>query len=166
MIRNAVIKDVEEILTLINSYAAQGLMLKKTPYDIYRNLQNFIVWEENGRVFGCASLVIFWKNAAEVASLAVSDKCRRQGIGRKLVSSCIDKARNLGLPMVFSLTYEEAFFQSCGFSKIAKESLPHKVFRDCRGCPKASCCDEKAYLYDITSENINPRNILPPTLTR
>lgn len=149
MIRPATLNDVPAILSLVNNHAKQGLMLMKSPLDIYRNILNFIVYEQDGQVVGCSRLVVLWKDIGEIASLAVADSYKRRGIGAELVKACIQTARQIGLPRVFSLTYQTAFFNACGFKIIDRESLPHKVFGDCLKCPKVDCCDETAVIYDI-----------------
>lgn len=149
MIRKATMNDVPRILELVNGYARNGLMLMKTPYQIYRNIQSFYVCEVAGEVVGCCRLNIIWKNLAEVASLAVAETHKRQGIGKQLVQKAIDEGVSLGICEFFTLTYQDAFFQGCGFYFVERESLPHKVFGDCLMCPKIECCDEHAYMYRV-----------------
>jgi len=149
MIRPAEMKDVESILELINDYAKQGLMLPRSPFDIYRKLTAFCVCEIEGKVVGCSHLSIAWKDLAEVASLAVSPDYKGKGFGRALVDWQKKQAENLGISRLFTLTYQVGFFEKCGFYKVEKETLPHKVFGDCLRCPKIDNCDENALIYDI-----------------
>lgn len=149
MIRQATLNDVPAILSLVNNHAKQGLMLMKSPLDLYRNILNFVVYEQDGQVVGCSRLVVLWKDIGEIASLAVADAYKRRGIGAELVKACIQTAKDIGLPRVFSLTYQTAFFSACGFKVIEREALPHKVFGDCLNCPKVDCCDETAVIYDL-----------------
>lgn len=148
-IRAATLNDVPAILSLVNNHAKQGLMLMKSPRDIYRNILNFVVYETEGKVVGCSRLIVLWKDIGEVASLAVEDAYKRRGIGKLLVAACLDRARQIHLPRVFTLTYQIPFFISCGFQKIDRDSLPHKVFGDCLNCPKVECCDETALIFDL-----------------
>lgn len=149
MIRPAKMKDAAQILELVNGYATEGLMLPKAPYDVYRNIQNFFVVEKDEKIIGCARLSIASKDLAEVASLAVLKDQNKLGIGRKLVEACLERAKYLGLEKVFTLTYQCAFFEKCGFEKIKRDDLPHKVFGECLNCPKAECCDENAYIISL-----------------
>jgi len=55
LIREANVDDVDAILNLVNGYAAQGLMLSKTPYKIYSTIQHFFVVEIDSKVVGCDS---------------------------------------------------------------------------------------------------------------
>ena len=149
MIRIAKMADVESILKLINNYADQGLMLRRSPFDIYRKLTAFCVCEVDGKVVGCSHLSIVWKDLAEVASLAVSPEYKGKGYGRELVDWQKVQAKSLGISQMFTLTYQTAFFEKCGFRHVSKETLPHKVFGDCLRCPKIENCDEHALIYDI-----------------
>ena len=145
-VRKATINDVPEMLKLINGYAKEGLMLMKSPYQIYRNIQSFCVYEEDNQIIGCCRLNVVWKNLAEIASLAVSKKHNKKGIGRKLVRFSVNEGVELGIYEFFTLTYQSAFFEKCGFAYVEKETLPHKVFGDCLMCPKIDGCDEMAYI--------------------
>ena len=146
MIRSATIDDSAAILKLVNGYADQGLMLSKCPYDIYRNIQSFLVYEEKGKVLGCCRLSINWKDIAEVASLAVDPAHLKKGIGRRLVEACVEWAKTLKIAKVFTLTYQCQFFEKCGFQEVDRNTLPHKVFGDCLNCAKVDCCDEHAFI--------------------
>lgn len=148
-LRPAKLSDVDAILKLVNNHAKQGLMLMKSPLDIYRNILSFVVYEVDGHVVGCSRLVVLWKDIGEVASLAVADEYKRHGIGRELVHACLEKAKEIALPRVFALTYQVPFFKACGFHVVERETLPHKVFGDCLNCPKADNCDETAVIIDV-----------------
>ena len=149
MIENATMDDCEAILKLVNKNADKGLMLPKTPYMIYKNITNFLVWKERGRVVGCCRLAIVWNDLAEIASLAISKSYQGKGIGKKLVQACLQKAQDLKIKQVFVLSYQVEFFKKCGFKEVPRESLPYKVFGDCLNCPKVNCCDEKALILPL-----------------
>ncbi|MCL2469315.1 MAG: N-acetyltransferase [Alphaproteobacteria bacterium] len=149
MIRPATLADAEAILALVNNNAQKGLMLMKSPLAVYKDIPNYVVYEEDGAVVGCCRVAVLWRDIGEIASLAVADDCKNQGIGKKMVEVCLDRAKALGLPRVFVLTYRVSFFEDCGFTQVPRESLPHKVFSDCLNCPKVDCCDETALILDI-----------------
>jgi len=110
------------------------------------NLQAFTVAELNGNVVGCCALQIIWSDLAEIKSLAVDETNKDKGIGKMLVAAAIEQARQLGLPRVFALTLNPAFFEKLGFQIIEKETLPMKVWSDCAACPKQQNCDEIAVI--------------------
>lgn len=163
MIRTTTIFDVPRIQEIINSHAELGKMLFKSYAQLYEDLRDFGVCERNGQIVGCVALTVIWADLAEVRSLAVDDRFRGQGIGRELVEWVVEEARRLRVPRLMSLTYEQAFFEKLGFSVVAKETLPLKVWSDCVRCPKRDGCDEIAMvrvLPDVAASNQPPA---PPT---
>ena len=144
MIRDATIKDVKHIHELINSYAETDRMLFASISSIYENLQIFKVGELDGEVVGCCAMKVLWEDLAEIKSLAVEESQFGKGVGRALVAGCMEKAKELGLKKVFTLTLEPDFFVKMGFVNVQKQSLPMKVWSDCAECPKQDHCDEIA----------------------
>jgi amino-acid N-acetyltransferase len=152
-IRSAKISDVEAISSLINSYAERDRMLFRSLADIYENLQSFNVVELDDNVVGCCALQIIWSNLAELKSLAVHEAHTEKGIGKMLVTAATEQAHRLGLPQVFALTLNSAFFQKLGFTVVEKDKLPMKVWSDCAKCPKQQNCDEIAVIKTISCES-------------
>ena len=72
-VRNAKIRYVQAIYSLINNYAEQDKMLFRSKADIYENLQSFAVAEIDGEIAGCGSLQIIWEDLAEIKSLAIRE---------------------------------------------------------------------------------------------
>jgi amino-acid N-acetyltransferase len=119
-------------------------MLFRSLAEIYENLQTFFVAEQDGRTIGCCALEVIWSDLAEIKSLAVESAQRGKGVGTALVTAALEQAKYLGVPRVFALTLEPAFFERLGFTAIRKEDLPMKVWSDCAKCPKQNECDETA----------------------
>ncbi|MHC4998812.1 MAG: GNAT family N-acetyltransferase, partial [Planctomycetota bacterium] len=109
-IRDATIEDVERIHELVNGYAELDKMLFASMSTIYENLQIFKVAELDGETVGCCALKVLWKDLAEIKSLAVDEAQFGKGIGRALVLGCVEKAKELGLKKIFTLTLEPDFF--------------------------------------------------------
>ncbi len=148
-IRHATMQDVDQMLTIINRYAQQGLMLARTKLSICENLQSFIVAHDGQKVVGVAGLHILWEDLAEIRSLAIDESAKGLGIGKRLVLSLIEECKRMGIARVLSLTYQKEFFEKCGFHIVAKESLPQKVWKDCINCSKLPVCDEIAMIREI-----------------
>ena len=150
MIRPATIHDVPRIQEVINSHAELGRMLFKSLAQLFEDLRDFAVYEdEDGKVVGCCALTIIWADLSEVRSLAVDEACRGRGIGRQLVQWCVDEARRLGIRKLFALTYEDTFFRKLNFEVVDKDTLPLKVWSDCVRCPKRDGCDEIAMVLTL-----------------
>ena len=149
MIRKAVIGDVTSIHRLLNDYADQGLLLPRPLSELYDHLRDHFVVEDNqtGRpLIGVSALGITWEDLAEIRSLAVSEDHQGQGLGSRLVKTCLEEARILGLTRVFVLSYVPDFFIKMGFKEVEKSVLPHKIWADCLRCPKFPDCDETALM--------------------
>jgi amino-acid N-acetyltransferase len=172
MIRNATVHDVPRMNQIISSHAELGRMLFKSFAQLYENVRDFAVYEEEGKVVGCVALTIIWADLAEVRSLAVDAAFHGRGIGRKLVEWTIDEAQRLHIRRIMALTYEKAFFEKLGFVVVQKDALPLKVWSDCVACPKKDCCDEIAMVrvidgvptVDVPSAIPTPHGVHIPVL--
>lgn len=148
-IRKAVIHDVKQVHRLINGYAEKQLMLSRSLNEIYENLRDFWVAEEEGDLHGCCALHISWEDLAEIKSIAIREDRKGTGIGRSLVEACIAEAAQIEIRKLFALTYQPGFFEKLGFVRIEKEKLPHKIWSECINCYKFPDCDETALEYVI-----------------
>jgi amino-acid N-acetyltransferase len=146
VIRKARVYDAARIMRLVNALALQQIMLPRSPASVIENLRDFVVAEIDGKFSGCGALHVVWSDMAEVRSIAVDPKLQKAGIGRRMAEILIDEARELGVPKVFAFTYVPGFFAKLGFSEVEHSELPHKVFNDCKHCPKFHACDEIAML--------------------
>ncbi|HID37613.1 MAG TPA: N-acetyltransferase [Ghiorsea sp.] len=117
--------------------------------DIFEHLQEFIIAFKGDALVGVTALHVYDSNLAEVRSLVVSPKAQRMSIGHKLVKACEDMGKQLGVTRIFALTYIDKFFIEQGYTIVAKESLPQKVWTVCIHCPKFSHCDEIAMVKNI-----------------
>lgn len=155
--RKATMADIPHIASLINGYAAQGLMLRRTLLHLYESLRDFTVAvDETGEVVAVGGLHIMWYDLAEIRSLAVKPGLVKRGVGRGLVEYLVEEARAMGLKRVFALTYQQAFFERCGFHVIDKERLPQKVYSECVYCDKFEACDEIAMIRLLVPEEELP----------
>jgi amino-acid N-acetyltransferase len=149
MIRKANIKDIKQIQGLISYFAQKGLMLPRSINELYENIRDFWVYVENGKIFGCAALHVSWEDLAEVKSLVVEESRQSKGIGRRLLSTCLEEAKNLKIKKVFALTFKPKFFKKYGFKRIDKSKLPHKIWSECIKCSKFPDCDEVALMIKL-----------------
>jgi amino-acid N-acetyltransferase len=149
LVRPAEIGDIDAIFELLELYTASGVVLKRSKEDIADYLKNFVVAVDNGSVCGCCAARHFGNDLYEVRSLVVSPECQGKGIGRLLVTFIIDRLdREVTGWRLFTLTLQDKFFQTLGFSVVEKEIFPEKIWSDCSKCPKYHCCDEIALLLE------------------
>ena len=149
MIRKAKIEDIKEIQKLINFFARQDLMLPRSLNELYENLRDFWVCEENKKIVGCVALHISWDDLVEIKSLAVLKQKQGKGIGKELISACLDEASELGAKRIFVLTYKPDYFKKFGFKRVRTSDLPHKIWAECINCCKFPDCQEIALLKNL-----------------
>ena len=148
-LRKARISDIPKVHELVNTFAGRGEMLGRSRSELYENLRDFFVLDQDGSILGCCALHVNWEDLAEVRSLVVEEDLRGEGLGKALVLACLEEARQLGISRVYALTYRAGFFEKLGFRPVSKESLPQKVWGDCLKCPRFPNCDEDAVLMEV-----------------
>lgn len=145
-IRKAYLSDIPSLLSLINSYASNGIMLPRTEFEMAENIRDFTVAVQDGHLMGCGALHFYTSTSGEVRSLAVEPGEKTKGIGRSLMESLELEARAHDLQALFAFTYVVGFFQKLGFEEVDRGELPLKAWKDCLRCPKFQACDEIAML--------------------
>src|SRR5436305_10651376 len=101
-VQKAGMRDIPGILSIINSYAAQGIMLPRTEFDMSENIRDFSVAYDGTVLLGCGALHFYTPTTAEVRSLAVRPDHRRTGVGRLLVEALESEARDNELESIFA----------------------------------------------------------------
>jgi amino-acid N-acetyltransferase len=155
-VRKATLRDIPAVLQLINGYAAQGIMLPRTEFEMSENIRDFTVAYAGPQLLGCGALHFYTPVSGEVRSLAVSPASKQTGIGRLLVEALADEAILNGLHSIFAFTYVPDFFRKLGFHQVDRGLLPLKVWKDCLSCPKFECCDEIAVVKALTDDPLLP----------
>lgn len=153
-IRKATMRDIHALLNLINSYAAQGVMLPRTEFEISENIRDFTVIYSGSQLLGCGALHFYTPTSGEIRSLAVVPEARKQGIGVLLIEALENEAINNDLHAIFAFTYVAEFFRKVGFHEVDRGLLPLKVWKDCLSCPKFQCCDEIAVLKALRCDTV------------
>ncbi len=149
MLRGAHINDVEQMNKLVNHFAQRDLMLARPLGELYENIRDYYVYVENGSIVGCAALHVFWKDLAEIKSIAVEEGHQNKGIGKQLIQKCLEEGKALGISRLFVLTYIPEFFERMGFKLIDKDLLPHKIWTECVKCYKFPDCGEVPLVIEI-----------------
>lgn len=144
--RQAVMRDIPSILSLINGYAASGIMLPRTEFEMSEAIRDFTVVTRGDEFLGCGALHFYSPTFGEIRSLAVQEKAKTQGVGKRLVEALIHEAQVYELDAVFAFTYVVEFFNKLGFQEVDRGVLPLKAWKDCLRCPKFHACDEIAVL--------------------
>jgi amino-acid N-acetyltransferase len=145
-VSKAGMRDIPLILDLINDYAAKGIMLPRTEFEMSEAIRDFIVVKSGDELLGCGALHFYTPTLAEIRSLAVYEKAKTKGVGRILVDALVKEAEQYELDAVFAFTYVVDFFNKVGFHAVERGVLPLKAWKDCLRCPKFQACDEVAVL--------------------
>jgi amino-acid N-acetyltransferase len=154
-VRKAVMHDIAPILDLINGYAANGIMLPRTEFEMSEAIRDFTVVLRGEQLVGCGALHFYSPTLAEIRSLAVADSAKKYGVGRRIVEALLAEAQVYELDAVFAFTYVVEFFRKVGFHVVERGVLPLKAWKDCLRCPKFQACDEIAVLRVLRPERWN-----------
>lgn len=160
-IEKATLREASQIQKLVNGYARKGFLLPRSLPDICESIREFWVAKDGDKVVATGALKIFWKDLAEIRSLAVDEGYRGQGLGRALVYACFKEAMELGVKKVFVLTNSPEYFSHLGFHPVDRKELPQKVWSDCLKCPKFPDCDEVSLMVDLSFlslDRTSPKN--------
>jgi amino-acid N-acetyltransferase len=152
-VRKALMHDIKPILDLINGYAARGIMLPRTEFEMSEAIRDFSVVYSGTHLLGCGALHFYSPQIAEIRSLAVHQEAKTKGVGRKLVEALVEEAQRYELDAVFAFTYVDEFFRKVGFHVVERGVLPLKAWKDCLRCSKFQACDEIAMLRVLRPEH-------------
>lgn len=148
-LRKARIADVPEMQRLINGFADKGDLLHRSLNQLYENVRDFHIFEDQGHVVATCALHVNWGDLAEIMALTVDESHQGKGLGLQIVQACIEDCKALGICRVFALTYKPEFFVKHGFRHIEKSELPQKVWTECINCVKFPDCGEVAVIRDL-----------------
>ncbi len=131
-------------------YIDEGIILYRDDDEIATNIRSYVLVYENKIPVGVGALHIFSPFLGEIRSLAVNKNYQNKGIGKEIVRSLLNEAKNLSLKEVLVLTYHKEFFEKLGFREISKESIPDKkIWADCIKCKFFPNCNEIALITSL-----------------
>ncbi len=146
----AILSDIKQMQELVLPEVKSGKILFRSDDEIATNIRSYTLAKQDNKLLGFVALHVHTDSLAEVRSLIVDKSTRGMGIGQKLVKHTITEAKELGVTRLFTLTYEQRFFEKLNFEEIPKESLPeHKIWADCVKCKHFPICDEVALIINL-----------------
>jgi amino-acid N-acetyltransferase len=161
-VRPATAQDIPAIVTMVNRFAAQNVMLPRTEASVQQTLSDWLVAADaDDNVADCGSLVPLTDTLVEIRSLAIHEDYQGQGIGGLLVQSLVEMAREQEYEQVCALTLRSNFFERLGFEVVDRWSISPKVWQACIYCPKFHRCDEVAVLMPLVDKPVKAE-VKPP----
>jgi amino-acid N-acetyltransferase len=126
-IRPAKKKDIRAIQLLTKAAVESDELVKRTQAMIEKNLGDYFIFEIDKNPVACVALHIYpEQKKGELACLYVSASHENQGIGRKLIQFVENKAKELNLCELLTLSTQAfTYFQSKGgFAEGTPDDLP------------------------------------------
>ncbi|TAI49079.1 GNAT family N-acetyltransferase [Flagellimonas allohymeniacidonis] len=96
------------------AYADKALDDMYSTYNVPK--ATYFVVEDNGRIFGCAGIAQldnYEGNVCELQKMYFLDELRGKGLGSKMISVCLDKAREFG--------FEKCYLETMPYMKAAQK---------------------------------------------
>lgn len=160
VLRQAIEADVPQILSMVNRFAEQNIMLPRTEEGVRQSIGDWVVAAHDGApppgepiVVGCGALVALSDTLVEVRSLAVHESQQGKGMGGQIVLALVEMARMREYAQVCALTLRENFFVRLGFELVDRWSISPKVWQACIYCRKFHRCDEVAVLMNLNERS-------------
>jgi amino-acid N-acetyltransferase len=123
-------EDIPKVHRLLVPLAESGVLVPRTEEEIAARAEDFVVYETDGRIHGCAALHEYASGEGEIAALAVDPRYEEAGVGRRIVLYLMQQGRERGLSAVFVLTTRTSdWFESIGFRRAAVGDLPEEKRR-------------------------------------
>lgn len=117
--------DIPTVLSIMRPYIETGKLLNRTEDSLSQNINDYIVYEIDGGIHGCASLHLFKDKQAEIAGVAVDESFSNMGIGFKMVEYLTKHAKELNAKSVFIMTTQTSdWFEQLGFIEDDINTLP------------------------------------------
>ena len=114
-IRSATMDDIERIAQLIAPFVQAKKLLPRTEQELKDLTRNGFVAVVGNEIVGFSAVDVYSRKLAELVCLAVADERQREGIGKRLVQECVDRARSLNVLEIMAISASDAFLKECGF---------------------------------------------------
>ncbi|MEI6193465.1 MAG: amino-acid N-acetyltransferase [Verrucomicrobiota bacterium] len=126
-IRRALKKDIRAIQLLTKAAVESEELVKRTRATIEKSLGDYFIFEIDKNPVACVALHVFAEQKkGELACLYVNPANENHGIGKKLIQFVENKAREMGLSELLTLSTQTfTYFQSKGgFAEGTPDDLP------------------------------------------
>ena len=122
--------DLQQLVSLNNRFAPQGLTLTRSEDFAYAHLADYrVIRDADGGVVACVALDEYSPSVAELISLAVVPDAQGLGYGKALITDAERLAKRRGYSELFAVSYSDDLFLACGFSRTPLTTYPEKISR-------------------------------------
>ena len=126
-LREAKLEDIPGILGLIRPLEETGALVMRSRELLENEIDNFRVIELEGTIIACAALYPAGESAGEVACIAIHEEYRSKGLGKRMLETLEESAREINMTVLFCLTtIATHFFLENGYSEIPLDELPEQ----------------------------------------
>jgi len=123
-------EDIPDVLRIMQPFIRSGTLVPRDEHTLERQSRDYVVYELDGAAHGCGSLHLYPGGFGEIAAVAVDHGFVQLGIGNRIVSYLMDKARRDGVEKLFLLTTGASdWFLQLGFVPGELSMLPEEKRR-------------------------------------
>ena len=94
----------DEILTLLQPFVAQDLLLPRSLSSIEQDINDFILIKNKNKLIACAGLRKYDHHYGEIYALAINKNYQNQGYSRQLLANIIAQARQQKISYLFAIS--------------------------------------------------------------
>ena len=152
-VRKAVMHDIPPILDLINGYAAKGIMLPRTEFEMSEAIRDFTVVMLGRQTAGLRRAALLQSHGGRDPLPGGPRACQDPRRGPQTGGSAGDGSRSVRTGCGLRLHLRCGIFRKVGFQVVERGVLPLKAWKDCVRCPKFQACDEIAVLRVLRPEH-------------
>jgi len=117
--------DIPGVLRIMEPFIQDGTLVIRDEQTLLDKIESFVIYETDGVIHGCASLLEYQDGIGEIAAVTVDKNYIKLGIGSKLINFLIEKALKSGIKKLFLLTTRTSdWFETIGFIKGELSDLP------------------------------------------
>ena len=155
-----------QLHALITANLEEGRLLPRTLEEIAVHADRFTIVLRGKKMVGCAELAPLSPQVAEVRSLAVDTRERRNGVGTLLVDDLRQRAQEEGFDKLSAFTHAPGYFSQMGFSIVPHVWMQEKIFTDCVKCPSFRRCRQYAMVAPLDGTAIAEQSVTTIPLDR
>lgn len=132
-IRPMHLADIPEVLRIMNPFVEEEILLPRNEEDLAAQVDEFVVYEVDSIFHACGALFPApdVSDRGEIAAIAVDHTYTGLGIGKRILSFLVDRARSLNIKNLYVLTTRTAdWFLQFGFIEGGIQDLPANKRKD------------------------------------